>query len=109
MLEQDEIESLVEPAVRELLVGEPEGAGGQLETHAEEFLGVAAGSGVEVPDWLDRLSITVDRVLEEAETGGLALDSERQVMPSTLAEPLHWSWLSWSQLLDAVSKKQGRV
>jgi hypothetical protein len=109
MLEQDEIESLVEPAVRELLVGEPEGAGGQLETHAEEFLGVATGSGVEVPDWLDRLSVTVDRVLEEAETGGIALDSERQVMPSTLAEPLHWSWLSWSQLLDAVSKKQGRV
>ena len=86
-----------------------EGAGGQLETHAEEFLGVATGSGVEVPDWLDRLSVTVDRVLEEAETGGLALDSERQVMPSTLAEPLHWSRLSWPQLLDAVSKKQGRV
>ena len=109
MLEQDEIESLVEPAVRELLVGDPEGAGSQLETHAEDFLGIATGSGVEVPDWLERLSVTVDRVLEEAETGGLALDGERQVMPSTLAEPLHWSRLSWPQLLNAVSKKQGRL
>ena len=43
MLEQDELESLVEPAVRELHAGEPQGAGNQLETHAEEFLGVATG------------------------------------------------------------------
>ena len=52
MLEQDELESLVEPAVRELLAGEPQGAGTQLETHAEEFLGVATGAAREVPDWL---------------------------------------------------------
>jgi len=109
MLEQDELESLVEPAVRELLAGQPAGAGSQLETHAEEFLGVATGAGVEVPDWLDHLSATVDRVLEEAETGGLAPDDQRHVMPSSLAEPLYWSRLPWPQLLDAVSKKQGRL
>ena len=109
MLEQDELESLVEPAVQELLAGQPAGAGSQLETHAEEFLGVAAGAGVEVPDWLDHLSATVDRVLEEAETGGLAPDDQRHVMPSSLAEPLCWSRLPWLQLLDAVSKKQGRL
>ena len=109
MLEQDELESLVEPAVRELLVGEPQGAGNQLETHAEEFLGVATGAGVEVPDWLDHLSATVDRVLEEAEAGGLVSDDQRQVMPSSLAEPLCWSRLPWPQLLEVVSRKQGRL
>lgn len=70
---------------------------------------MATGAGVEVPDWLDHLSATVDRVLEEAETGGLAPDDKRQVMPSSLAEPLNWSRLPWPDLLSAVSKKQGRL
>lgn len=108
MLEQDELESLVEPAVRELVSGTATGAGTRLEDQAEHFLGIATGSGVEVPDWLDQLSGTVDRVLEEAETGGLPTTVERPLLPTNLAESLNWSRLPWSALLAAVSKKQGR-
>ncbi|NBW87616.1 MAG: hypothetical protein EBR23_12555, partial [Planctomycetia bacterium] len=66
-LEQDELESLVDPAVEELFTGAPAGAGSRLEERAESFLGVASGSGVEVPAWLDRLGETVERSLERAD------------------------------------------
>lgn len=108
MLEQDELESLVEPAVRELVGGSPTGAGARLESQAEQFLGVASGSGVEVPDWLDHLSITVDRALDEVESGGLPTTADRPLLPTSLAESLSWSRLPWATLLTAVSRKQGR-
>jgi hypothetical protein len=69
-LEQDELEALVDPAVRELFVGVPAGAGTRLESKAETFLGVASGSGVEVPEWLERLGAAVDRAVEVAEARG---------------------------------------
>jgi hypothetical protein len=68
-LELDELEALVHPAVAELVTGAPPGAGDRLEAKAESFLGVASGSGVEVPDWLDRLGAVVDRSLDRQEAG----------------------------------------
>ena len=59
-LEQDELEALVPAAVAELVAGAPEGAAAALEAKARSFLGLASGSGVEVPDWLERLSAAVD-------------------------------------------------
>jgi len=71
-LELDELESLVEPAVRELVAAGGVDAGDRLEAKAESFLGVASGSGVEVPEWLERLGAAVDRALERQEAGGPA-------------------------------------
>jgi hypothetical protein len=76
-LEQDELEALVPPAVDDLRgeaapgrTGPREGdaargqaAGEALEKRAEALLGVAPGSGVEMPLWLERLERCVDRAL----------------------------------------------
>jgi hypothetical protein len=105
MLELDELEALVEPAVEELLTGEPAGAGSRLEERAEGFLGMASGSGVEVPDWLEQLSAGVDRAIEEAEVGGLDADGERPLLPAAVADVLGWEQLPWNELLAAVSRK----
>jgi thiosulfate/3-mercaptopyruvate sulfurtransferase len=50
--------------LRDMLAADPplaEAASAALEACAERFLGVAGGSGVEVPAWLDRLTTAVDR------------------------------------------------
>jgi len=101
-LEQDELESLVEPAVKELFGGEPSGAGARFERRAREFLGVASGSGVEVPEWLERLTNRVDRALERAEL--------EAVMPSTftraasVADAVPWVAIPWSHLQASLAK-----
>jgi hypothetical protein len=104
-LEQDELEALVEPAVAELFTGQPAGAGGELEAQAETFLGVASGSGVEVPDWLERLGAAVDRALEMAESRGPAhgvgLDRGR------LPEAVPWKPLAWDRLQAALAFDKG--
>jgi hypothetical protein len=104
-LEQDELEALVEPAVAELFTGQPAGAGGELEAKAEMFLGVASGSGVEVPDWLERLGSAVDRALEVAESRGPApgvgLDRGR------LPEAVPWKPLAWDRLQAALAFDKG--
>ena len=104
-LEQDELEALVEPAVAELFTGQPAGAGGELEAQAERFLGVASGSGVEVPDWLERLGSAVDRALEVAESRGPAhgagLDRGR------LPEAVPWKPLAWDRLQAALAFDKG--
>jgi hypothetical protein len=104
-LEQDELEALVEPAVAELFTGQPAGAGGELEAQAERFLGVASGSGVEVPDWLERLGTAVDRALEVAESRGPAhgagLDRGR------LPEAVPWKPLAWDRLQAALAFDKG--
>jgi hypothetical protein len=98
-LEQDDLEALVDPAVRELAAGATSAAAGRLEAKAEEFLGVAGGSGVEVPEWLDRLGAAVDRGLERAEAG--VFDARAQVAPTTLPEAVAWVRLSWEALTAA--------
>jgi hypothetical protein len=98
-LEQDELEALVEPAVTELFTGKPENAGGRLEERAESFLGVAGGSGVEVPAWLDRLSNAVDRAIERAEDG---LSATRSV--GRLPDALPWARLDWATVEQALAK-----
>jgi len=97
-LEQDELESLVEPAVTELFTGAPAGAGSRLETRAESFLGVASGSGVEVPAWLDRLGDAVDTAVERAEAGLLA---GRPV--ARLPDAVPWAPLPWDLLRAALA------
>ena len=104
-LEQDELEALVEPAVAELFTGQPAGAGGELEAQAETFLGVASGSGVEVPDWLERLGSAVDRALEAAESRGPAhgvgLDRGR------LPEAVPWKPVAWDRVKAALAFDKG--
>jgi len=93
MLEQDELEALIEPAVSELLTGSPAGAGSALEQRATGMLGLASGSGVEVPDWLDRFGRAVDRAIEEADFASPAPPDDR--MPTTLAAAVPLRPMPW--------------
>ena len=102
-LEQDELEALVDPAVQELFTGRPAGAGGVLEASATRFLGVASGSGVEVPAWLDRLTTSVDRAIERADAG-LSLGVAIGPAPIRLPAALPWAPLSWDVLHAALAK-----
>ena len=102
-LEQDELEALVDPAVQELFTGSPAGAGGRLEACAEKFLGVAGGSGVEVPAWLDRLTTAVDRAIELADAG-LTPRAANGPAPIRLPEALPWAPLPWDALHAALAK-----
>lgn len=97
-LEQDELEALVPAAVSELATGEPVGAGESLERKARSFLGVASGSGVEVPEWLERLSATVDSALERVDATALFNDSA----PDSIADAVPWLPLDWSRLRAAL-------
>ncbi|MBM4020853.1 MAG: hypothetical protein FJ284_01145 [Planctomycetes bacterium] len=96
VLEQDELESLVPPAVAEMARGEPVGAGDRLEAKAASFLGVASGSGVEVPEWLDRLGGAVDAELERVHvTGG---KGRSDGLTGSLSESMPWQLVSWDAL-----------
>jgi hypothetical protein len=102
-LEQDELEALVDPAVRELVTGSPAGAGERLEACATTFLGVASGSGVEVPAWLDHLTTAVDRAIERADAG---LSAGVLVGPAAVRLPdaVPWLPLPWDTLHAALAK-----
>jgi hypothetical protein len=94
VLEQDELESLVEPAVRELRAGGPVPAADALEKRAESFLGLAAGSGVEVPEWLEQLGRCVDAAIEH----------RVEISPvGRLPEALEWQPIDWSTLQEILS------
>jgi hypothetical protein len=97
-LEQDGLESLVEPAVAELFTGAAADAGARLEAVAESFLGVAGGSGVEVPAWLERLSAAVDREIDRAAAGG-----GRRVA-GRLPDALRWAPLPWDDLRASLAR-----
>ncbi len=99
-LEQDELESFVEPAVTELTTGKATGAGAELEERARAFLGVASGSGVEVPEWLERLTNRVDRCLERAdgETASAIAFSRSGSLPEAVA----WMPMPWDDLTQAL-------
>ncbi|MFM7413716.1 MAG: hypothetical protein ACKO6E_10995, partial [Planctomycetota bacterium] len=100
-LEQDELEALVEPAVAELVTGAPAGAGAALEARAEGFLGVASGSGVEVPEWLERLSAAVDRAIER--TGAAAHGGTMPRPAAGLPQSVPWATLPWDALKAALA------
>jgi hypothetical protein len=106
VLEQDELEALVEPAVVELIDGAPAGAGARLESRAETFLGTASGSGVEVPEWLERLGSAVDRAIERAEAGRLSLETARQPGRGSarLPDAVPWTALPWETLRAALGE-----
>jgi len=101
-LEQDELESLVEPAVRELVTAGPGAAGERLEHRAETFLGVASGSGVEVPEWLERLSNAVDRSLDRAAAGGF--DPGARPDRGRLPHAVPWAEMPWESLVAALER-----
>jgi hypothetical protein len=100
-LEQDELVALVEPSVSELFTGAPAGAGERLEKRAESFLGIASGSGVEVPDWLERLGSAVDRALERA---GVEARSTPASLAGRLPDSIAWQPLRWEALQAALAK-----
>ncbi|MFM7412691.1 MAG: hypothetical protein ACKO6E_05730 [Planctomycetota bacterium] len=99
-LEQDELEALVQPAVAELLTGAPAGAGGALEARAAGMIGVASGSGVEVPEWLDRFGQAVDRAIKEAEATPRGVPPTR--VPSTLAAAVPLLPMPWPLVIAAL-------
>jgi hypothetical protein len=100
-LEQDELEALVEPAAAELATGVPVGAGERLEARAESLLGVASGSGVEVPEWLDRLGSAADRAIERA-FDAAARPAAETGPPSRLPDAIPWLPLDWATLERAL-------
>lgn len=100
VLEQDELESLVEPAVAEATTAAPAGAGDALERRAEALLGHGSGSGVEVPDWLERLGGAVERALERAEAGTTA-----RLRAGTLPDAVPWVPLAWESLEKVLTGK----
>ena len=108
VLEQDELVALVESAVAELFTGKPAGAGADLEAKAEAFVGLASGSGVEVPDWLEQLGAAVDRAIGTAEAGGGLAGGEPD--RGRLPEALPWLPLPWDSLQAALAgNRPGRT
>jgi hypothetical protein len=101
-LEQDELEALVEPAARELVIGAPVGAGTRFETKAETFLGVASGSGVELPEWLDRLGVSVDRAIDRATLQTPAAGRSGGLEQARLPDAVPWLPMSWPALEAAL-------
>ena len=95
-LEQDDLESLVPAAVSEMVSGQPAGAGAALEAKARSFLGVASGSGVEVPDWLERLGGVVDGAIDRADLTGRK--GPKSAVPESFAAVVPWRVLPWEQL-----------
>jgi hypothetical protein len=94
-LEQDELEALVPPAVAELVEGRPAGAGSRLEEKTAEFLGVASGSGVEVPEWLERLGAAVETAIERAD---LSAGQAAPPLPRSLLDVVGWVPVDWAAL-----------
>jgi len=92
-LEQDELEALIEPAVTELVGGADSNAGARLEERAERCLGLSGGSGVEIPDWLERFGQAVDRALERADAG-----PPQRLRTGVLPDSVPWLPMSWDEL-----------
>lgn len=95
-LEQDELESLVPAAVSEMVSGQPAGAGSAIEVKARSFLGVASGSGVEIPDWLERLGGVVDVAIDRADL--TSRKGAKSAIPDSFAAVVPWRVLPWEQL-----------
>lgn len=95
-LEQDELESLVPAAVSEMVSGQPAGAGSAIEAKARSFLGVASGSGVEIPDWLERLGGVVDVAIDRADL--TSRKGAKSAIPDSFAAVVPWRVLPWEQL-----------
>jgi hypothetical protein len=100
VLEQDELEALVAPAVGELVSAVDDGAGARFEARAVSFIGLAGGSGVEVPDWLDRLGSTVDRELDALGSDGHA---GRPLI--SLPDAVPWVTMAWGDLRQALEPR----
>ena len=100
VLEQDELEALVAPAVGELVSAVDDGAGARFEAKAVSFIGLAGGSGVEVPDWLDRLGSTVDRELDALGSDGHA---GRPLI--SLPDAVPWVAMAWGDLRQALEPR----
>ncbi len=102
MLEQDELEALVEPAVAELVAGASSVAGAALEAKATSFIGLASGSGVEVPEWLERLGTAVDHAIDRANAAPARTAGSARV-PTGLPECVTWVPTPWESLAAALA------
>ena len=80
-----------------------EKAGAALEAKAETFRGVASGSGVEVPDWLERLSAAVDRAAEKVEAGGFEPQSVAGAERTSLPGAVPWVPMAWEAVHAALA------
>ena len=60
---------------------------------------LASGSGVEVPEWLERLAHSVDRGLERAAAG-----PADQLRSGTLPDAVPWVPLPWDALHALLSR-----
>ncbi len=101
-LEQDELEALVPAAVSEFVSGHPPGATEGLERKARSFLGVASGSGVEVPEWLERLAAAVETAIETADTTAASSNARSDAPPDSIAEAVCWLPLEWDRVRAAL-------
>jgi hypothetical protein len=101
-LEQDELDAMVPAAVSELVSGEPAGAGDALERKARSFLGVASGSGVEVPEWLERVASAVDTAIETTDVTAASSAARTTAPPDSIAEAVPWLPLEWNHLRAAL-------
>ena len=72
------------------------------EDRVEKQLGLACGSGVEVPDWLERLGVAVERALERVDAGQAGW-----VRAGTLPHAVPWRPLSWDALQALLAKEEG--
>jgi hypothetical protein len=63
-------------------------------------LGVASGSGVEVPEWLERLGGVVDAEIEQAELGGT--ERRATALPVALPAAVPWRPLPWEDLRQSL-------
>jgi hypothetical protein len=64
---------------------------------------VASGSGVEVPEWLERLSAAVDRAAEKVEAGGFAPRSVAGAERTSLPGAVPWVPMAWDAVHAALA------
>jgi hypothetical protein len=83
--------------------GVPVGAGAALEEKAVTFLGVASGSGVEVPEWLERLGAAVDRAIERADAAPRRGGAAGRIATS-LPDCIRWLPVPWSAVHAALAE-----
>ncbi len=102
MLEQHELEALVDPAVAELITGKSSSAGAALEAKATSFIGLASGSGVEVPEWLERLGTAIDRSIDRANATPVRTVGTARA-PTGLPDCVNWLPMSWESLTASLA------
>ena len=79
-----------------------EARGAALEAKATSFIGLASGSGVEVPEWLERLGTAVDHAIDRANAAPARTAGSARV-PTGLPECVTWVPTPWESLAAALA------